>query len=99
MSRDRTGLEWTTTGVADGTHDVRIYRIVDDGPELLIHTETAPDTNESYQDDAAPMYIGGSEARRVDYRLDLWNGASNDDQSLLEETRSGAIWNLCVTPE
>jgi hypothetical protein len=94
-------VEWTTSGVTDDSHDVLVHRIVDDGPVLLIATITNPfpGGTEEYQDDGAPMYAGGSESRRVDYRLDLWNGASNDDQSLLEETQSGEDWNLCPTPE
>jgi hypothetical protein len=101
-STDKRSVEvsWAVAGVT--TETLKVYRIVDDGPEVEIESVSDPVSTTSYQDDQAPMYYGdglGGQSRRVDYRLDLLSGATVVDSRLLEETWSGAMWYLCVTPE
>ncbi len=45
------------------------------------------------------MYLGGSDRRLVDFRLDLWDGSEVDDSAIEEEDRGGYDWHLCVYPE
>ncbi len=92
-------VSWTTTGVTDGAHTVLVFRQVDGGVKVQIRDEDLPDTNESYQDNEAPMWGGGSMSRHVDYILELWNDAETtqfDSRTLQEDNPNG--WNLCETP-
>lgn len=92
-------IYWTLADCDDPTHDLEVFRVVDEGPELQIQDEASPVTNTDFQDTNCPMYGGGSEARSCDYIIRLMEGATVLDTIRLNETHTGKEWNLCVTPE